>query len=49
MTDIVFIHGLFMTPRSWDGWVSWFSERGYRCHVFGPMTTAASGLADRTR
>lgn len=33
MTDIVFIHGLFMNPRSWDGWVSWFSERGYRCHA----------------
>jgi len=33
VTDIVFIHGLFMNPRSWDGWVSWFSERGYRCHA----------------
>lgn len=33
MTDIVFIHGLFMNPRSWDGWVSFFSERGHRCHA----------------
>lgn len=33
MPDIVFIHGLFMNPKSWAGWVAWFSERGYRCHA----------------
>lgn len=33
MNDIVFIHGLFMNPRSWVGWMAWFSERGYRCHA----------------
>jgi len=27
---IVLIHGLWMTPRSWDPWVERFSSRGYR-------------------
>ena len=30
--DLVFIHGMFMNPRSWAGWVEHFSTRGYRCH-----------------
>src|SRR6185312_4232110 len=28
---IVFIHGEFLTPKSWEPWRSFFSERGYRC------------------
>ena len=27
---IVLIHGLWMTPRSWEHWVDRYSERGYR-------------------
>lgn len=28
---IVFIHGAWVTARCWDPFVSYFSERGYRC------------------
>lgn len=31
MTDIVFIHGMFQNPKSWQGWTRYFSERGYNC------------------
>jgi pimeloyl-ACP methyl ester carboxylesterase len=31
--DVVFIHGMFMNPASWDGWVRFFGERGYACHA----------------
>jgi pimeloyl-ACP methyl ester carboxylesterase len=27
---IVLIHGLWMTPRSWEHWITRFTERGYR-------------------
>jgi len=27
---IVLIHGLWMTPRSWEKWIEHFEERGYR-------------------
>jgi pimeloyl-ACP methyl ester carboxylesterase len=30
---ILFIHGLFMTHRCWDGWVSYFGAKGYTCHA----------------
>jgi pimeloyl-ACP methyl ester carboxylesterase len=33
VTDIIFIHGLFMNPKSWANWTAWFSERGFRCHA----------------
>ncbi len=26
---VVFVHGMFMTPASWDGWRAWFEARGY--------------------
>ncbi|GAB2796398.1 alpha/beta hydrolase [Rhabdobacter roseus] len=29
--NIVFIHGMFQNAKSWDNWVAYFSERGYRC------------------
>ena len=29
--DIVFIHGMFMTPKSWEKWVGYFTELGYNC------------------
>lgn len=28
---IVFIHGMFLTPKSWEGWQRFFTARGYRC------------------
>lgn len=28
---VVFIHGMFVTPKCWDGWVERFQARGYRC------------------
>jgi pimeloyl-ACP methyl ester carboxylesterase len=27
---IVLIHGMWMTPRSWDNWVDHYNDRGYR-------------------
>ena len=27
---IVLIHGLWMTPRSWERWVELYESRGYR-------------------
>jgi pimeloyl-ACP methyl ester carboxylesterase len=29
----VFIHGMFMNPKSWTGWLEFFSKRGFRCHT----------------
>jgi len=36
---IVLIHGLWMTPRSWEKWVEHYTERGYRV-----LTPAYPGL-----
>ncbi len=30
---IVFIHGLYLTPRSWAHWKTFFEERGYTVHA----------------
>src|SRR5687768_18587834 len=27
---VVLVHGLWMTPRSWEGWVAYYEKRGYR-------------------
>src|SRR5262245_20000286 len=27
---VVLIHGMWMTPRSWDDWVDHYRDRGYR-------------------
>ena len=32
-TTIVFIHGLFMNPKSWQPWMDYFSAKGYQCHA----------------
>ncbi len=29
--QIVFIHGMFMTPRCWERWVGFFEAAGYEC------------------
>jgi esterase/lipase len=28
---IIFIHGMFLTPKSWNAWVSFFEGLGYAC------------------
>jgi pimeloyl-ACP methyl ester carboxylesterase len=28
---IVFIHGLFMNPASWENWIRFFEDKGYNC------------------
>lgn len=30
---IVFIHGLFVNNRAWDGWKQYFEEKGYKCYA----------------
>ena len=30
---IVFIHGLFMNPKSWQPWISYFEVKGYKCYA----------------
>lgn len=30
---IVFAHGLFVTAKSWNGWVKFFESKGYTCHA----------------
>ena len=30
---IVFVHGMFMTPQCWTGWLARFAQKGYRCHA----------------
>jgi pimeloyl-ACP methyl ester carboxylesterase len=31
MTDIVFVHGMFQNPRSWQNWIDHFTAKGFRC------------------
>jgi pimeloyl-ACP methyl ester carboxylesterase len=31
--EIVFIHGLFMNPKSWTPWVHHFEAKNFRCHA----------------
>jgi pimeloyl-ACP methyl ester carboxylesterase len=31
--SIVFIHGLFMNPKSWDTWINFYETRGYNCYA----------------
>jgi len=30
---IVFIHGLFMNPTSWEPWIKYFEAKGYKCYA----------------
>lgn len=30
---IVFIHGLFMNPVSWEHWIKYFEAKGYKCYA----------------
>jgi pimeloyl-ACP methyl ester carboxylesterase len=31
MTNILFIHGMFLNPKSWQGWQQFFASRGFNC------------------
>ncbi|HEY4198107.1 MAG TPA: alpha/beta fold hydrolase, partial [Mucilaginibacter sp.] len=31
MKNIIFIHGMFQNPRSWEKWITYFSKKGYNC------------------
>jgi pimeloyl-ACP methyl ester carboxylesterase len=31
VTDIIFIHGMFQNPKSWEKWIGYFSVKGHRC------------------
>lgn len=31
--NIVFIHGMFLNPKSWDAWIGYFQELGYACEA----------------
>lgn len=31
MKDIIFVHGMFQNPKSWNSWVNYFTQRGYNC------------------
>lgn len=33
MRDIVFIHGMFMNPKSWASWLAYFAAKGLHCHA----------------
>lgn len=30
---VVFIHGLFHNPKSWEAWMQYFQARDYTCHA----------------
>jgi pimeloyl-ACP methyl ester carboxylesterase len=44
---VVFIHGLFQNPRSWERWVRYFADRGYTC--FTPAYPFHDGEPARLR
>jgi pimeloyl-ACP methyl ester carboxylesterase len=31
MKDIIFIHGMFQNPKSWEKWADFFAAKGYNC------------------
>lgn len=35
MTDIVFLHGLWISKLAWEPWISYFAERGYTASAPG--------------
>ena len=47
MTDIVLIHGLWMTPRSWEKWIERFEARGHA--VIAPSWPGLEGEVEAVR
>ena len=33
MTSVIFIHGMFVTPLCWSGWIDRFNARGILCEA----------------
>jgi esterase/lipase len=31
--SIVFIHGMYMIPLSWEKWIPYFENKGYKCYA----------------
>jgi pimeloyl-ACP methyl ester carboxylesterase len=44
---IVLIHGLWLTPRSWEGWINRYREAGYE--VFAPAWPGLEGEVEEIR
>jgi pimeloyl-ACP methyl ester carboxylesterase len=44
---IVFIHGMFQNPVSWEKWISYFKEKGYDC--IAPAWPMHEGLPAKLR
>ena len=42
---VVLIHGLWMTPRSWEHWIPYLERRGYR--VLAPPIPASRSKSRR--
>ncbi len=47
MSTIVLIHGLWLTPRSWEGWKARFEERGHT--VLAPAWPRMAGEVEDIR
>src|SRR5579875_69998 len=47
VTPIVLIHGLWMTPRSWEHWIERYERRGHR--VLAPAWPGMDEDVDRLR
>src|SRR3954451_19928236 len=47
MPTIVLIHGLWLTPRSWEGWKARFEKRGYE--VLAPAWPRMEGEVEALR
>jgi pimeloyl-ACP methyl ester carboxylesterase len=47
MPTIVLIHGLWLTPRSWEGWKARFEERGHE--VLAPAWPRMEGEVEALR
>jgi pimeloyl-ACP methyl ester carboxylesterase len=44
---LVFIHGLFMNPNSWEPWMKFYESKGYNCYA--PAYAYHEGNPDRLR
>jgi pimeloyl-ACP methyl ester carboxylesterase len=44
---IVFIHGLYLTPRSWDSWIERYQQQGY--NVIAPAWPGLEGEVEELR
>ena len=47
MTSVIFIHGMFVTPRCWNRWIDRFNARGILCEA--PAWPAHDGSAAQLR